>query len=167
MEEKIASAQDAALSEERANEKAPASMAWHKFQKNFLLWLIALLYLLRAFLIASGNIYYEATIRDAVYRGMPLLRALDYLFAAHCTAAGVLGVISAIRLNKGRTGLLLRLHIIMAAAEAAYVLLRWAVSELPPLNIQCAALLIAHVLLWRVNKIYYSRRNDLSGKAEK
>lgn len=164
MEEKIMQDTQGQLSAENAPECAAMPMAWHKFQKNFLLWAIMLFYLVRAFLIFSGRIYSAASVRDVVYGGMPLLRILDYAFGLHCAAAGAFCVISAIRLSKKSADMLAKTHIIMAAGELVYVLIRWAVTELPPLNLQCAALMFAHVLLWRVNRVYYRKRAYLSGK---
>jgi len=163
------SVQETAVQENAAQENAEAGklpMKWHKFQKNFLLWVLALFCAVRAFLIISGNIYYGAEIQAVIYAGMPLLRILDYAFAAFALAAGVLAVVSAGRLKKGSAHLLTKLNFAMAAGELAYVLLRWAISGLPPMNVQCAALLIVHVLLWRVNREYYSKRNYLTRKAE-
>ena len=152
---------------ENAPEAAAVPMAWHKFQKNFLLWAVMLFYLARAFLIFSGRIYSAASVKDFIYGGMPLLRVLDYAFALHCAACGALLAVSAVRLNGKSADMLTKTNIIMAAGEIAYVLIRWAVTELPPLNLQCAALMIAHVLLWRVNRVYYGKRNYLLRKAEK
>ena len=163
-EESIA---EEALIREVVPEKKPLPMKWHKFQKNFLLWAAALYMFARVFLTVSGRIYYEAAIRNAVYAGMPLLRVLDYAFAAYLAATGVCLIISACRLNKGRANMLVKVNLIMAAGEMAYLLLRWAVSGLPPLNLQCASLMTAHVLLWRVNRVYYGKRNYLLRKAEK
>lgn len=163
--ENIAEAQEAGA--EIAPERAAMPMAWHKFQKNFLLWVIMLFYLARVFFLFSGRIYFAASVRDFIYGGMPLLRILDYAFGLHCAAAGVFCIVSAIRLNKGSASMLTKTNIIMAAGEMAYVLIRWAMTELPPLNLQCASLMIAHVLLWRVNRVYYGKRNYLLRKAEK
>lgn len=149
-----------------APEPARLPMAWHRFQKNFFLWVIALFYCARAFLTASGNIYYEASIRAAVYAGMPLLRILDYAFAAHCAAAAVLCVISAIRVNRHGANLLRKTYIALAAGEAAYMLLRWLVSGLPPVNPQGICLMIAHLLLYFANRSYYRKRNCLSDRKE-
>ena len=163
------SVQEAAAQENTAQENAEAGklpMKWHKFQKNFLLWVLALFCAVRAFLIVSGNIYYGAEIQAVIYAGLPLLRALDYAFAAYALAMGVLAIVSAGKLKKGSAVLLTKLNIMMAAGELAYVMLRWLVSGLPPMNMQCAALLIVHVLLWRVNREYYSKRNYLTRKAE-
>ncbi len=164
MEEKIIQDTEAQLSAENAPECAVMPLAWHKFQKNFLLWAIMLFYLARAFFIFSGRIYSSATVRDFVYGGMPLLRILDYAFGLHCAAAGALLIVSALRLNKKSADMLDKTHIIMAAGELVYMLVRWAVAGLPPLNLQCAALMIAHVLLWWVNRVYYRKRAYLSGK---
>lgn len=166
MEERIVAETEENIAAEVQVEATPAPMpmAWHKFQKNFLLWLIALFYAARAFLTASGNIYYEASIRDAIYAGMPLLRVLDYIFAAHCATMGALGVISALRLNKGSAGLLLKTNLIMAIGELGYMLIRWLISGLPPVNLQSAALLAVHALLAGLNRAYYRKRTGYAPK---
>ena len=164
MEEKIMQETQGQPSAENAPECAAMPMAWHKFQKNFLLWALMLFYLARVFFIFSGRIYSAASVRDFVYGGMPLLRILDYAFGLHCAAAGAFCIVSAIGLNKKSANMLDKTHIIMAAGEIVYMLLRWAVTGLPPLNLQCAALMLAHVLLWRVNRVYYRKRAYLSGK---
>ena len=168
-EEIIAEAQSAEAAPvlELVSEEKPLPMKWHKFQKNFLLWAVALYMFVRVFLIVSGRIYYEAAIRDAIYAGMPLLRILDYAFAAFLVASGVCLIISACRLNKGSANLLVKVNLIMALGEIAYLMLRWAVTELPPLSLQNIALMIVHLLLWLVNRRYYRNRAYLPGKEEK
>lgn len=177
MEEKItACAQDEAAEKEpieaehvetEGAKDTQMPLAWHRFQKNFLLWLLALGYGARAFLLLSGHIYYNDAVRTAIYRGMPLLRALDYAFAAHCIAAVVLMILSALRLNRGHARPLLRLNIALAAGEALYLLLRWAITGLPPVNAQGLALLAAHALLLWVNRVYYRRRSAFLKRREK
>lgn len=145
-------------------EKMP--MVWHRFQKNFLLWMIATAYFARAFLIFSGKIYLEEAIRDAVYGGMPLLRVSDYAFAAHCTAGGVFAILSAVRLRHSAR-MLIRNNIALCAGEAAYLLLRWAITELPPVNPQGIALMSAHGLLLWLNIRYYRNRKAYLSRKDK
>lgn len=148
-----ADAQEAPLSESIAK----PSMVWHGFQRKFLLWLIAAAYFARAFLIFSGNIYLKAEIRDAIYAGMPLLRILDIAFAAHCAAGGIFAILSAV-LRKPR--MLIGNNLALCAGEAAYLLLRWAIAELPPINPQGIALMLMHGLLLWVNVRYYRNRKE-------
>lgn len=156
---------EAEVSQEAEAKKA-LPMKWHRFQKNFLLWVLALFCAVRAFLVAGGNIYYGAEIQRLIYTGLPLMRVLDYAFAAYTLAMGVLAVVSAGKLKKGSAKLLTKLNIMMAAAELAYPLLRWLISGLPPMNIQCAALLVVHLLLWRANREYYRNRDYLCSEAK-
>lgn len=140
-----------------ACESAKPSMVWHGFQKKFLLWLIAAAYFARAFLIFSGNIYLSAEIRAAIYAGIPLLRILDYAFAAHCVLGGVFAILSAVC---RKTRILIGNNIALCAGEAAYLLLRWLLTELPPINPQGIALMLAHGLLLWANLRYYRNRKD-------
>lgn len=140
-----------------AGESAKPSMVWHGFQKKFLLWLIAAAYFARAFLIFSGNIYLSAEIRAAIYAGIPLLRILDYVFAAHCVLGGVFAILSAVC---RKTRILIGNNIALCAGEAVYLLLRWLLTELPPINPQGIALMLAHGLLLWANLRYYRNRKD-------
>ena len=161
VEERIITEENAAP----APEPAKLPMAWHKFQKNFLLWVIALFYLARAFLTATGNIYYEESMLVAVLNALPVLRVLDCVFAAHCAAMVVCLILSALYLNKNAR-LLKKTYIALASGEAAYMLIRWAIAGLPPVNLQGMALVAAHLLLFFINQSYYRKRNNLLNRKD-
>ena len=145
------------------------SLAWHRFLCRFLLWAAALLHSAQAVWLALGGAYQGADIQAAVYAALPALRCIDYGRAACMLVAAVLLILGAVSLNRLRLrGLTYVLcgWLTAAAANLVRMLLRFAVSGLPPLNVSEIAQILLQATLADICVVYYRRRPGLFAESE-
>ncbi len=145
------------------------SLVWHRFLCRFLLWAAALLHLAQAVWLALGGAYQGADIQSAVYTALPALRCIDYGWAACMLGSAVLLIPGAVNLSRLRpSGLTYVLcgWLTAAAANLLRMLLRFAVSGLPPLNVSEIAQTLLQATLAGICAVYYRRRPGLFALSE-
>lgn len=154
-------------SEEDAKPASELPLHWHGFLIRFYLPLAAAYHLFQVVWICSGKIYYEITVRDAVYAGLPAMQIADYCFAAMLLCSSLLFIAAAIGLNQRRRAGIKRLiaaYIVLVLSAGGYALSRLLISELPASAVLIAQS-IAYLLLLLMNTFYYRKRSNIFGQS--
>lgn len=143
------------------SDSAPPPMGWHKFRIYGMLWLEAALHLMQAWSLAGGRIYNAAQIRDAVYAGLPGMRALDYGLAALLVCGAALQILARFRLAGCSTAgprLLTAAYAALLGGNLTYALARLLYAGLSPLSLPLLGRSAVYLALLLIDRSYYRRR---------
>lgn len=150
--------------EETVEKKQEMPMRWHGFLVKFMLWAAAAWHIFQGYWVLAGRFYYETAIRDAIYAALPALRIVDCALAALLVFASLVLLAARHMLSRRRKkgiSCLYAAYILLAAAQAAHVIARFAVSGMPPLNLSAVSQTAAYAALLLTNVLYYRRRAEL------
>ena len=145
---------------------APASvstpMKWHKFLIYFLLWLGGIANIISGLVQCTGGQYgVDASQVYAYYSG---LQALDLVFGVMCIGLGALQIVARFKLARFKTTgpkLLLATYLGAAAFNLLYPVVASAVTGLELSELLDAGTIIGNVLMFFLNRIYYSKRAQM------